>query len=152
MRAKYNDSSRACRRKCPSRKDRSPLCKRANGFQRGILCRKNALERRDEAPKVSIPRTPQAELFEPARPKTEQMRLPESSLISGIVCHLPNTVRRSSRKSRDTAIRSSLHLRRARILCLLQVPIKSLKRQIQSRRPFSIFSMRRGRKRGDGCH
>ena len=38
---------------------------------------KNALERRDEAPKVSIPRTPQAELFEPARPKTEQMRLPE---------------------------------------------------------------------------
>ena len=42
---------------------------------------KNALERRDEAPKVSIPRTPQAELFEPARPKTEQMRLPENSLI-----------------------------------------------------------------------
>lgn len=38
---------------------------------------KNALERRDEAPKVSIPRTPQTELFEPARPKTEQMRLPE---------------------------------------------------------------------------
>ena len=38
---------------------------------------KNALERRDEAPKVSIPRTPQAELVEPARPKTEQMRLPE---------------------------------------------------------------------------
>lgn len=38
---------------------------------------KNALERRDEAPKVSIPRTPQAELFEPARSKTEQMRLPE---------------------------------------------------------------------------
>ncbi len=38
---------------------------------------KNALERRDEAPKVAIPRTPQAELFEPARPKTEQMRLPE---------------------------------------------------------------------------
>lgn len=38
---------------------------------------KNALERRDEAPKVTIPRTPQAELFEPARPKTEQMRLPE---------------------------------------------------------------------------
>lgn len=38
---------------------------------------KNALERRDEAPKVSIPRTPQAELFEPARPKTEQIRLPE---------------------------------------------------------------------------
>ncbi len=38
---------------------------------------KNALERRDEAPKVTIQRTPQAELFEPARPKTEQMRLPE---------------------------------------------------------------------------
>lgn len=38
---------------------------------------KNALERRDEAPKVTIPRTPQAELFEPTRPKTEQMRLPE---------------------------------------------------------------------------
>ncbi len=38
---------------------------------------KNALERRDETPKVAIQRTPQAELFEPARPKTEQMRLPE---------------------------------------------------------------------------
>jgi DNA mismatch repair protein MutL len=38
---------------------------------------KNALEHRDEAPKVTIPRTAQAELFEPVRPKTEQMRLPE---------------------------------------------------------------------------
>lgn len=38
---------------------------------------KNALEHRDEAPKVTIPRTAQTELFEPVRPKTEQMRLPE---------------------------------------------------------------------------
>ena len=38
---------------------------------------KNALEHRDEAPKVTIPRTVQTELFEPVRPKTEQMRLPE---------------------------------------------------------------------------
>lgn len=38
---------------------------------------KNALEHRDEAPKVTIPRTAQMELFEPVRPKTEQMRLPE---------------------------------------------------------------------------
>lgn len=38
---------------------------------------KNALEHRDEAPKVTIPRTTQTELFEPVRPKTEQMRLPE---------------------------------------------------------------------------
>lgn len=38
---------------------------------------KNALEHRDEAPKVIIPRTAQTELFEPVRPKTEQMRLPE---------------------------------------------------------------------------
>ncbi len=38
---------------------------------------KNALEYRDEAPKVTIPRTAQTELFEPVRPKTEQMRLPE---------------------------------------------------------------------------
>lgn len=38
---------------------------------------KNALEHRDEAPKVTIPRTAQTELFEPMRPKTEQMRLPE---------------------------------------------------------------------------
>ena len=37
----------------------------------------NALEHRDEAPKVTIPRTAQTELFEPVRPKTEQMRLPE---------------------------------------------------------------------------
>lgn len=38
---------------------------------------KNALEHRDEAPKVTIPRTAQTELFEPVRPKTEQMRWPE---------------------------------------------------------------------------
>lgn len=38
---------------------------------------KNALEHRDKAPKVTIPRTAQTELFEPVRPKTEQMRLPE---------------------------------------------------------------------------
>ena len=38
---------------------------------------KNALEHRDEAPKVTIPRMTQTELFEPVRPKTEQMRLPE---------------------------------------------------------------------------
>mgnify|MGYP000730107535 FL=1 len=38
---------------------------------------KNALEHRDEAPKVTIPRTAQTELFEPVRPKTEQMRLQE---------------------------------------------------------------------------
>lgn len=38
---------------------------------------KNALEHRDEAPKVTIPRTAQTELFEPVCPKTEQMRLPE---------------------------------------------------------------------------
>lgn len=38
---------------------------------------KNALEHRDEAPKMTIPRTAQTELFEPVRPKTEQMRLPE---------------------------------------------------------------------------
>ena len=38
---------------------------------------KNALEHRDEAPKVTIPRTAQTELFEPVRPKTEQKRLPE---------------------------------------------------------------------------
>lgn len=38
---------------------------------------KNALEHRDEAPKVTIPRAVQTELFEPVRPKTEQMRLPE---------------------------------------------------------------------------
>lgn len=38
---------------------------------------KNALEHRDETPKVTIPRTAQTELFEPVRPKTEQMRLPE---------------------------------------------------------------------------
>lgn len=38
---------------------------------------KNALEHRDEAPKVTILRTAQTELFEPVRPKTEQMRLPE---------------------------------------------------------------------------
>ena len=38
---------------------------------------KNALEHRDEAPKVTIPRKAQTELFEPVRPKTEQMRLPE---------------------------------------------------------------------------
>mgnify|MGYP002583662197 CR=1 FL=1 len=38
---------------------------------------KNALEHRDEAPKVTIPRTAQTELFEPVRLKTEQMRLPE---------------------------------------------------------------------------
>ena len=38
---------------------------------------KNALEHRDEALKVTIPRTAQTELFEPVRPKTEQMRLPE---------------------------------------------------------------------------
>lgn len=38
---------------------------------------KNALEHRDEAPKVTIPRTAQTELFEHVRPKTEQMRLPE---------------------------------------------------------------------------
>ncbi len=38
---------------------------------------KNALEHRDEAPKVTIPRTAQTELFEPVRPKTEQMRLLE---------------------------------------------------------------------------
>ncbi len=38
---------------------------------------KNALEHRDEAPKVTIPRTAQTGLFEPVRPKTEQMRLPE---------------------------------------------------------------------------
>ena len=38
---------------------------------------KNSLEHRDEAPKVTIPRTAQTELFEPVRPKTEQMRLPE---------------------------------------------------------------------------
>ena len=41
---------------------------------------KNALEHRDEAPKVTIPRTAQTELFEPVRPKTEQMRLPEKQL------------------------------------------------------------------------
>lgn len=38
---------------------------------------KNALEHRDEAPKVTIPKTAQTELFEPVRPKTEQMRWPE---------------------------------------------------------------------------
>lgn len=38
---------------------------------------KNALEHRDEAPKVTIPRTAQTELCEHVRPKTEQMRLPE---------------------------------------------------------------------------
>ena len=38
---------------------------------------KNALEHRVEAPKVSIALPAQSELFEPVRPKTEQMRLPE---------------------------------------------------------------------------
>lgn len=40
---------------------------------------KNALERRDEAPKVTITHTPQAELFEAPRPKTEQVKLPEKN-------------------------------------------------------------------------
>lgn len=38
---------------------------------------KNALERRDEAPKVSLSSTPQTDLFAPPMPKTEQMKLPE---------------------------------------------------------------------------
>ncbi len=40
---------------------------------------KNALEHRDEAPKVTISRTPQAELFQAPIPKTEQMKLPEKN-------------------------------------------------------------------------
>ncbi len=46
-------------------------------FRAVYYAAKNALEHRDEAPKVTIPRTAQTELFEPVRPKTEQMRLPE---------------------------------------------------------------------------
>lgn len=48
-----------------------------NVFSAVYYAAKNALERRDEAPKVTISRTPQAELFEAPRPKTEQMRMSE---------------------------------------------------------------------------
>lgn len=147
LRAQYNHRTGSCRCKCPSRKDGSPLCKRAHCFQRGILCRKNALERRDEAPKVSIPRTPQAELFEPARPKTEQMRLPEKQ--PDFWNRMSSSEYRSAQqteKPRYSYPQQSAPAPHENIVSVAS-PDKNLKRQIQSRRPFSIFSMHRGRRK-----
>ncbi len=40
---------------------------------------KNALEKKDETPKVSLPKRPEASLFEAPKPQTEQLKMPEKN-------------------------------------------------------------------------